>query len=146
MRIVVDTNVIVSAFLWGGLPAQVFVAMRDSQVTLLFTPPLENELRDVLSRPKFAKRLEQLNITVDKIVDDVSKAATYVQPAEVPADAVRDPKDVMVLACAVGGKADTIVTGDLDLLDIGEYEKIAIVSLRHFVEQILKDDHPPNAS
>jgi putative PIN family toxin of toxin-antitoxin system len=52
MRIVIDTNVIVSAFLWGGFAEQVIVALRDGRVTGLLTPALLNELIDVLSRKK----------------------------------------------------------------------------------------------
>lgn len=55
--------------------------------------------------------------------------AQIVVPAAIPSDAVRDKDDVHVLACAVGGQADYIVSGDEDLLTVGAYQGIPIVTV-----------------
>jgi predicted nucleic acid-binding protein len=63
-------------------------------------------------------------------------------PADVPEDAVRDPKDRMILACAVGGKADIIVSGDKDLVVLKAYQGISIVTPSDFLGIV----NPPTES
>jgi putative PIN family toxin of toxin-antitoxin system len=63
--------------------------------------------------------LNKLKLTVEAIINEYNNLVEYVQPAAVPSGVVRDPKDEMILACAVGGKAAYIIRGDLDLLDMG---------------------------
>lgn len=59
--------------------------------------------------------------------------AEIASPADVPEDAVRDPEDRMILACAVGGKADLIVSGDKDLVVLKAYQGISIVTPSAFL-------------
>jgi putative PIN family toxin of toxin-antitoxin system len=120
MRVVLDTNTMISAFLWGGIPWLVyFAAYRQQKYTIVVSEALISELRRVLSRSKFGDRLKSLNTTVESVMADYAQAAETVTPADIPPDAVRAPKDVAVLACAVGGRANVIVSGDRDLLDLG---------------------------
>lgn len=64
--------------------------------------------------------------------------ALRVTPNILPAETVRDPKDVAILACAVAGDAEVVVTGDLDLLSLGTFRGVRIVSPRQFVEEELE--------
>ena len=134
IRAVIDTNIIISALFWGGLPEKVFVAARDEQFTALLTEPLITEIAKVLGRDKFTEQLSKRHMTVEAITAQYRAAAVFVEPAEIPIGVVRDPKDVMVVACAVGGKADFIVSGDKDLLVLNAYENIPIVSADQFLQ------------
>ncbi|HLY26796.1 MAG TPA: putative toxin-antitoxin system toxin component, PIN family [Aggregatilineales bacterium] len=67
-------------------------------------------------------------------MSDFRILAEIVAPVELPTDVVRDPKDVAVLACALGGNAQYIVTGDDDLLTLKKYRNISIVSPTQFIE------------
>jgi putative PIN family toxin of toxin-antitoxin system len=136
IRAVIDTNIIVSALFWGGLPGKVFVAARDELFIALLTEQLITELATVIGRDKFAEQLSKRNLTVETIIGQYRSAAVLVEPAEIPTGIVRDPKDHAVLACAVGGKADLIVSGDNDLLALAAYENIPILNVDQFLKRL----------
>ncbi len=86
MRVVADTNVVISGLLWRGNPRRVLDAARDGIIELFTSPVLLEELEDVLKREIFAVRLEAANVTVQELVEGYSALATVVD-AE-PIDAV----------------------------------------------------------
>jgi uncharacterized protein len=100
------------------------------------TNELLGDLATTLSRDKFAEQLARRQLTVDSMIEQYRSAVEFVDPKEVPPAIVRDPKDRAVLACAVGGMADFIVSGDKDLLVLRVYEDIAIVSADQFLQRL----------
>ena len=130
MRVFLDTNVLVAAFATRGLCADVMRVIL-AEHELITADVVLDELRDVLDR-----RLKLPGSTVDDVLallraqDVVSKPA---KPSDVP---VRDPDDRWVLASAVAGRADILVTGDQDLLAIAEAAPLPIVSPRGFWDQL----------
>lgn len=136
IRAVLDTNVIVSGLLWGGLPSLVFQAARDELFVAILTESLLSETINVLARDKFAEQLAARQINLESLAMQYRAAAEIVEPAEVPTGIVRDAKDVMILACAVGGKADFIVSGDKDLLTLVSYEQIPILTAEQFLDRL----------
>jgi putative PIN family toxin of toxin-antitoxin system len=136
LRVVFDTNILVSGFLWTGVTSKAVNMVIEGRVQLLALPAIVAELRTTLSRDKFSKRFEALGKTVDEYVRAFEQFAYLVEPALVPEGTVRDPKDIMILACAVGGEADCIVTGDKDLLVLKTYEGIPIWTIPEFLEQL----------
>ena len=139
-RVVVDTNTTVSAFLWGGTPRQLFNLAIEGGITLLSSDAMVQELENTLNKPKLEKYVKLSGKTPSELVADFVKLVTLVEPAEIPADAVRDPDDVKVLATAVSGKATHIVSGDDDLLSLNVYAGIPIMKVRDFIERIKPDD------
>lgn len=138
IRAVLDTNIVISGIFWRGNPRDVLRAGVEGDFTLLLSPDLASELQDVVAREKFAKLRAALGKTSEEIVADLQATAEMTTPAEVPSDAVRDPDDVAVLACAIGGNANYVVTGDDDLLTLKAYEKVEIVTPAEFLA-ILSD-------
>jgi uncharacterized protein len=136
IRVVLDTNLLVSALLFGGIPGQVYDAGRQKQFRFLTSADLVAELRRVLEYPKFAERFTRIAITSDEFATSYIYAAEVVQPIYVPFETVRYPKDIPVLACAVGGKAEYIVTGDDDLLILRHYENVSIVTPSEFLKTL----------
>lgn len=136
IRAVLDTNIVISGLLWGGLPSQIFVAASQERFEALMSEPLLNELSVTLRRSKFTAQLNRHSRTVEDILRFYRAMVQFIEPAPVPENIVRDPKDRMVLACAVGGRADYIVSGDKDLLVLGEYEAIPILSVDQFLRQL----------
>lgn len=134
MRVILDTNTLISAIFWDKLPDVAYSAAFDGKYILIATADLLAEFERVLIRPKFAAALTALNRTAADILDEHRQLAELVSPAQIPNDAVRDSKDIPILACAVGGKADYIVTGDKDLLVLGVYGSIRIVTVGQFIE------------
>jgi uncharacterized protein len=126
VRVVADTNTVVSAFLWGGPPAAVLEAARDKRITLLTSTALLDELAEVLAREKFARRIRQVGSTVPAMVSNYRALVTLVEPLPMTPTA-RDPDDDAVLACALAAGADLIVTRDNDLLTLGTFRNIRIV-------------------
>ena len=92
IRTVVDTNIVVSAFLWGGTPRAILDAARRKGITLFTSAALIAELEDVLSREKFAERIAEVGSSADEMLGDYLALATLVRPTEKPA-IVRDPDD-----------------------------------------------------
>lgn len=128
MRIVVDTNVIVSAFLWGGTPRRLLDAIEEQQLELFTSRALIAELEDVLAREKFAAQLSRTRFTSAFLIARYTQLATLIAPAEVAVPELRDPKDIHVLACALATRAEAIVSGDADLRVLGRYQEIPVVS------------------
>jgi putative PIN family toxin of toxin-antitoxin system len=128
---VADTNVVVSGLIWPGAPAIFLDAAARREFHLLTSEELLLELQDVLSRPHLETRLRVRGRTVAEVIAKQRILATLVSPAEIPPPAaLRDWKDLPVLRCAVAGQAQTIVTGDKDLLTLKEFQGILIVSPR----------------
>lgn len=137
MRIVADTNILVSGLLWPGPPASFVDAAWQRAFHLLTSEELLAELELVLARPHLETRLRARGRTPAEVVAKVRVLATVVPPTALPPPAaLRDLKDLPVLACAVGGQAQAIVTGDKDLLTLNEYQGIVIIPPRLFLATI----------
>lgn len=128
MRIVLDTNVVISALLWRGTPYRLLEAIRQHESLQLYSSPeLLEELTDVITRPALSRRLATLGMTARDVLSDYLEAIELVEPVDVPRVA-RDPDDDHVLACALVATAELIISGDPDLLELAAYEGIPIVS------------------
>lgn len=128
MRLVLDTNVVASAMLWGGNPKLLLQARREKRVELFTSVAMLAELTDILARPKFANKIAASRLTVDQLVDGYAELAQVVRPIPTPR-IVPDPDDDVVIGTALAAKADLLVTGDRGLLDIGAYQETRIVSV-----------------
>lgn len=135
MRLVLDTNVVASALLWGGTPRMVLQAARDKRVRLFTSTALLTELTDVLGRRKFDRKIAASALTVDQIVDRYVALAKPVQPAPTPRVAP-DPDDDVVIGTALAAKADGIVTGDKALLSVAAYQGVRIIGVAQALQLI----------
>ncbi len=136
MRTVPDTNIVVSGLLWRENPRRVLDAARDGIIELFTSPVLIEELEDVLSREKFAKRLEAASVTVQELLEGYSALATVIDAEPIEPVIIRDPDDDAVLACALSAEAEIIVSGDDDLLDLKEYQGIRILTATEFLAEL----------
>jgi len=134
MRIVADTNTVVSGLLWQGAPRQIIQACRHQRLTILSCPQLIAELADVLARKKFAARILRAELTPRQLVNDYSLLIEQLNPAPLPTPICRDPDDDIVLACALTGRADAIVSGDADLLTVKAFMGIPILTVNQFLQ------------
>ncbi len=128
MKLVVDTNLLVSGTLWSGSPARLVNAVLSAPGTLCLSAEIVMELGKVLGRSEFAGRFTKLGVTVSEVMLRYQRLSRKVQPAKLslPPE-LRDPKDLKILAAAVGAGADAIVTGDNDLLVLKEFKSIPII-------------------
>ena len=136
MRVVADTNTIVSGLMWYGAPRQVLDAARNSKIELFTSPVLLAELEDVLCREKFFQRLEKINRKPHDLVIGYPSLAMIVSPETISPVILADPDDDSVLACAIAADAKIIVSGDSHLLELKEYRGIQILSPKELITMI----------
>jgi putative PIN family toxin of toxin-antitoxin system len=126
VRVVFDTNVLISALVYGGLPRELLTRVFRGELTLVTSTVLMNELEEVL---------------LGRFAHDPSLARTVRAEIELLAEVVavpdlervaRDADDDAVLAAAIAGEASAIVTGDNDLLVLVEHNGVRIVTPRDF--------------
>jgi len=137
IRVVVDTNILVSAFFWEGPPSKLLQAAKDEQVQLISSEILVAELQEVLSRSKFARNYQATGKTAAGLIANFRALVEIVEPDAIERTSV-DPDDDVVLACAVSGKADFIISGDGDLLRLKAYKDIPIWEVGHFMDNLGK--------
>ena len=128
MRIVFDTNVIVAGLAAQGLChelIEVHLPLHEAVVSVV----LWDELTEVLEG-KLGLEPQDL-----PFLDLYKRHATWVDPRSFDAPVSRDPNDDWVLATALAGDAAVIVTGDEDLLSLGSFQKIEIITPRQFLER-----------
>jgi putative PIN family toxin of toxin-antitoxin system len=129
VKLVIDTNTIISGSLWHGPPARLISAALTGQAQMFLSLPLLLELRETLQRPRFAARLTARGESPESVATRFRAACLEAAPAKVsPPDGLRDLDDMHILACAAGASADAIVSGDTHLLDLGSFEGIPIIN------------------
>jgi uncharacterized protein len=136
MRIVADTNTVLSGLLWGGPPRRLIDLARVRSVSLYTSLVLLAELAEVIARDKFAHRVHRAGLSAAEHIQDYRRLAYLVEPQPLSAPASRDPDDDHVLACALAARADLIVTRDLDLLDLKTYQNIPILAAADALRRI----------
>ena len=133
MKVVFDTNVLVSALVFpGGRGEAALLRIVEEKDQLLLSKPILDELLGILAR-KFSRDAEELA----RVAVFLSELGISVRPRQ-KLHVVKDEPDNRVLECAVAGRADAIVTGDRALLELREFRGVRIVSLREYLESQLK--------
>jgi uncharacterized protein len=128
VRLVADTNTVISGLLWGGTPGRLINLAVDRQIKLVTSLPLLAEFEGVLARNKFAGQLAKRGFSFGDVFDGYVAMVETVTPANIAPTINRDPADDQVLAAALGGKVDLIVSGDAHLLDLMQFRGIEIVT------------------
>lgn len=140
MKIVLDTNILVSAAVRRDGPSAIVLRwVRDGFIDLIMTEALAAEFERVIHYPRIGRKVSGASDWQDPYVREIRMLASVVVPGSTAAGAVpRDPNDEMVLDAAIAGEVDYIVTGDQDLLTLGDYRGIEIVTPVRFL-QIVQD-------
>ena len=127
MRIVANTNTVLSGLLWQGAPRRLLDLGRERKITLCTSLVLLAELAEITARDKFAERLRAAGVSAIELLQDYERLAETVTPEALPTPVIeRDPDDDHILACAVSTEARLIVSGDSHLLDLKAYQGIPI--------------------
>lgn len=128
MRLVLDTNVVVSGLIWHGPPRRLLDLGRSGRVTLFSSGVLLGELAHVLERQKFAGLLSVQEVTPAFLVQRYGLLTKLVQPARMERAVPSDEDDDQVIATALSAQADAIATGDGDLLELHPYRGLQILT------------------
>jgi len=130
VRVVLDTNVVVSSLLFTGISTKLVPLWQSGVITPLVSRSILEEYWRVLSYPKF--KLTDAEIK-GLIQEKLVPYAEVITPRRRLRVVERDPSDDKFVECAVAGKARVIISGDKDLLTIGSYRKIVIQSPAQFL-------------
>lgn len=135
MRIVIDTNIWLSALISSDTRKRLKIILSQPEVEIIGTDALIEELREVAMRPKFRKYVTKAQATsfLNLIIDRLD----IISPPHSEISVCRDPNDDFLLALCKDGDIDFLITGDKDLLSLDPFEKTRIVSLGDF-EQTLQ--------
>ena len=135
MRVVLDTNVLLSAAFFPGVCEKLLAhCFLTSSVELVLSEHILDEFVE--------HGLGKLNGTADQIdaaVVELRRRCQIVVPAPLPADIISDADDLPVLGAAIAGQADYLITGDKELLNLGSFRSIAILSPRAFYDRLRAD-------
>jgi putative PIN family toxin of toxin-antitoxin system len=129
VKVVFDTNIFISAFVIPNSKAeQAMIKIIEGSDTLLLSKEIVGEILSVLST-KFHRDRE----AISHVAFYLSDLARMIKPTR-KIRLFKDDPDNRILECAVSGRADVIVTGDKEILKLGEYEGIRIISLKEYLE------------
>jgi uncharacterized protein len=123
LRVVLDTNVLLSALLFGGRLSGMVDLWERGAIVPVFSTETFDEFRSALEYPKFSLTAEERAVLIDHCVSyfDVVDVAVKVKGV------CRDPNDDMFLSCALSASTGFLITGDSDLLSLGKYKNIKII-------------------
>ena len=135
-RVVLDSVVAVSSFLTTGLTAEL-VLLCEEKVELYTAEKILQEMRDVLlAKPHIRNRYDYTATEVDVFVAYLREINTIIEQLPEISVIERDPKDDMIIACAVAASANYIISRDRHLLDLGRYQDIQIVTPENFMQML----------
>lgn len=135
MKIVIDTNVLMSGVLFGGVPGRIIDAWVDGQVEMVLSLDILDEYRRVGA--DLAGRYPQRATALIPVLTLIAMNATIVNAIALATQVSTDAADDMFLAAAVAADVTTLVSGDRHLLDVAGWRGIQVVTPRQFVDRHL---------
>ena len=132
MKVVVDTNVLISALLFTGRASEIVTLLENEDVVLVISKDILEEYVRALAYPKFSLTEGEIKSLVGEVI---LPFAETVVASKLNKQACRDRDDDKFLACAKAAKADAIVSGDKDLLILREFETIPVKDLSTFLQE-----------
>jgi len=130
-RVVLDTNVLVSALLFKGALSRLVELWRKGKIIPVISRETFEELTTVLQYPKFSLSKDEIKSVVEH---EILPYFEIIEVVKAVKGVCRDPEDDKFLSCAVSSSADYIVSGDKDLSDLKRYKSIKIVTASDFLK------------
>ena len=127
LRIVLDSNVLISSYVFGGKPESVLQLIITDKVQGVTSQSLISEFLDVLR-----KKFKVSSTDIQRVQNEIQELFEIVYPKET-LHVVRDEDDNRVIEAAIEGNCDCIITGDKDLLDLGKFKNIKILTADQFL-------------
>lgn len=135
MRIVLDTNVLISGIFFAGPPGRILDAWSDSRVQIVASPEILEEYRRVVE--ELGRKYPQ--VQAQPILDVLVTTCEICLAGPLEEQVCSDPNDDMFLACAIAAGIDKVVSGDKGLLAVSGFRGIQIVKPKAFVDKFLKE-------
>ena len=134
MRLVLDTNIFISSFFWGGNPRKILTRIIEGQDTLFVSNEILQEVFLVMSRPKFNVSRHQ----IIRFIDSIEEISCHITSSGTIQGVCRDSNDDKILECAVLGNVDYIISGDSDLLSLKIFQEIPIITALEYINKFEK--------
>lgn len=136
MRVVLDTNVIISGLFWKGIPGKVLEKCQKEH-TLCFTKETFSELKATIYYPKFLPHLQRLTFPIESFLARLAEKALIISKPPQEVFVIKEhPPDNKFLTCAISCQVSFIVSGDQHLLRLKEFQGIPILSPKEFLKII----------
>ncbi len=129
-RVVLDTNIYISGFLFPGNARKVLSLAIENRILVFITGEILNELSNVLQREKFALRGDR----IVAILDEIERVTYPVYPDTNVVDVCRDSRDHIILECSLAANAEYIITGDKDLTVLQKFLGTVIITPDEYLE------------
>jgi putative PIN family toxin of toxin-antitoxin system len=133
MKVVIDTNIWISGLLWGGPPGQVIRLARQGQITVYTSLAQLEEISRTFRKPKLQAKLQQLGVGAEGAMRSIREVCQVVAAPIVAIADLRDADDAAIVAIAIATTADSLISGDLDLLTLKVISGISIMTPQDFL-------------
>jgi putative PIN family toxin of toxin-antitoxin system len=134
LRAVLDTNLLIGYLLTQGETLSHIVGhWEQGHFIYLYSPAMLAELKEVVNRPRLRRAMRA---DPQVLIEVIEQDGELVPGKLILAGVCRDPKDDVFIACAVEGKADYLVTGDADLLDVDSYQSVQMIAPHLFLQKL----------
>ena len=134
MKIILDTNVLVSGIFFSGPPYTILNAWRKRKIELIISPEIFQEYEDI----SLDMQEHHHDINVNHFLSLILLNSETCYPDKLPEPITQDPKDDKFIACAITSKTKIIVSGDKHLLNVSGYKGIEVLTPRQFFEKYIK--------
>ena len=132
--VVLDTNVWISAMIWGGEPAEIILAVEKGQIRVVVSEEIVEEISRTLDYHRLREVYESVNVNRQQLVETVLLIGKLVQVGSKVEVVEADPSDNKILDCALTSKADFIVSGDKHLLRLKKFRNTQILTVAEFAK------------
>jgi putative PIN family toxin of toxin-antitoxin system len=132
VKIVIDSNIFISSFFWGGYPREIFERVINGLDELIITDEIINEIYNVMSSGKFTVNSEDIK----NYIKLIEKYSIIISSDSNLKSISRDKDDDKILQCGYDGSVDFIITGDKDLLVLENYKNIKIMKPKDYLDLI----------
>lgn len=139
MKVVADTNVIISMLLWGKSLEQLFVLINERKVILCFSPETIDELFRVISYPRIQKQAQKLNEPIVQLIDKLISGSLIYYPDTKVTAVKEDESDNRLLETALAANAIYLISGDNHLLKVQNFKSITICKPAEFLKILSMD-------
>lgn len=132
MRVVLDTNVLVSGTFWRGDSEKIIDKIENKEIELILSKDLIDEYEEVINREEIMNKIQNKDLILNESVQKIINDSIIVEPKQ-KFSIVEDIDDNKIIECAVEGNADYIVSQDNHLLKLKEFKDIKIVTPEDFL-------------
>jgi len=140
VKLVIDTNILVSAFLWKGAVNRFIALVEESDIQVYTSRVLLDELESTLQSEKLTRAVHASGLDVSGLMSRYRDMSTLITTRQMTQQICRDADDDAVLACALAARADMIVTGDKDLLVLQPFQGVDILNPTDALQRLAQ--HP----